>query len=86
MNHNTQIHPCPCEDGLLFIHHRMGNTFFYGLLTFVALFLIALVLKLCTVLTWSWWWIASPLWVPASIILILFLIDALMLYITIRRR
>lgn len=27
-----------------------------------AIFLILLTLKLCNVLTWSWWWITSPLW------------------------
>lgn len=27
------------------------------------LFLIFLVLKLCNVITWSWWWVFSPLWI-----------------------
>jgi hypothetical protein len=41
------------------------------------LFLIFLVLKLGgwgVVATWSWWWIFSPLWIPASLILIIYLI------------
>ena len=25
------------------------------------------VLKLCNVITWSWWWILSPLWIPITI-------------------
>ena len=29
------------------------------------LFLIFLVLKLCNVITWSWWWVTSPLWIGA---------------------
>ena len=29
------------------------------------LFLIFLVLKLCNVIGWSWWWVASPLWISA---------------------
>lgn len=28
----------------------------------VATFLAFLVLKLCGVLVWSWWWITAPLW------------------------
>jgi hypothetical protein len=26
------------------------------------LFLIFLVLKLCNVIDWSWWWVTAPLW------------------------
>jgi hypothetical protein len=29
------------------------------------LFLIFLVLKLCNVIDWSWWWVTSPLWISA---------------------
>jgi uncharacterized membrane protein len=29
------------------------------------LFLIFLILKLCNVITWSWWWVTSPLWISA---------------------
>lgn len=28
------------------------------------LFLIFLVLKLSGLITWSWWWVLSPLWIP----------------------
>lgn len=27
-----------------------------------ALFLVFLVLKLCNIINWSWWWITCPLW------------------------
>lgn len=36
------------------------------------LFLIFLVLKLCNVIDWSWWWVTSPLWISAIIIVLLF--------------
>lgn len=26
-----------------------------------------IVLKLTKVITWSWWWVLAPLWVPACI-------------------
>lgn len=38
------------------------------------LFITFLVLKLTKVIGWSWWWIASPLWIPIvlSIIVIVY--------------
>lgn len=30
------------------------------------LFLIFLVLKLCAVIDWSWWWVTAPLWGPVA--------------------
>ena len=28
------------------------------------LFIIFLILKLTNTITWSWWWVTSPLWIP----------------------
>lgn len=36
-----------------------------------ALFLVFLVLKLCNVITWSWWWVTAPLWIPLLLVLII---------------
>jgi hypothetical protein len=33
------------------------------------LFLVFLVLKLTNVISWSWWWVTSPLWIPLAIAL-----------------
>ena len=33
------------------------------------LFVVFLVLKLCNVINWSWWWITSPLWIPVGLFL-----------------
>ena len=30
-----------------------------------AMFLVFLVLKLTGTITWSWWWVTSPLWITA---------------------
>jgi len=41
------------------------------------LFLIFLTLKLAgigQVATWSWWWVTSPIWIPAALILIIALV------------
>ena len=37
---------------------------FVGLLT-----IVFVVLKLCGVIDWSWWWVLSPLWISLSLLL-----------------
>ena len=34
-----------------------------------ALVLIFIILKLCHVIDWSWWWVLSPLWIHVAVIL-----------------
>lgn len=34
------------------------------------LFIVFLVLKLCKVINWAWWWVTAPLWIPVTIIII----------------
>ena len=34
---------------------------------------IFIVLKLCKVITWSWWWVLSPIWISWGLVFILFL-------------
>ena len=31
------------------------------------IFIIFIILKLTNVITWSWWWITLPLWLPIAI-------------------
>lgn len=38
---------------------------FTGLLT-----ITFIVLKLCKIINWSWWWVLSPIWISAVIVLI----------------
>jgi hypothetical protein len=33
----------------------------------VVLFVVFLVLKLCNVIDWSWWWVTAPLWIPVAL-------------------
>jgi len=37
---------------------------FTGLLT-----IVFIVLKLCKVITWSWWWVLSPLWISFGLLI-----------------
>jgi hypothetical protein len=32
--------------------------------------LLFIILKLCGVITWSWWWVFWPLWLPFAILII----------------
>lgn len=37
-----------------------------------SLLLVAfIVLKLCHVIDWSWWWVLSPLWISAALVLVI---------------
>lgn len=41
---------------------------------FSVLTLIFIVLKLTNFISWSWWWVLSPIWIPLCIILGIFAI------------
>ena len=38
------------------------------------LLLVFIILKLCKVITWSWWWVLSPIWIPIGLWLILLIV------------
>ena len=38
------------------------------------LFIVFLVLKLTGNVDWAWWWVTSPLWVPYSFLVVLWII------------
>ena len=38
------------------------------------LLVVFIVLKLTGVITWSWWWVLSPLWIPLAVGLIVTII------------
>ena len=39
------------------------------------------VLKLCKVITWSWWWVLCPMWIPIVILIIIAIIYIILLAI-----
>ena len=45
-----------------------------GVVVLSLLALIFIILKLTGSIGWSWWWVLSPLWIPASIALLIFII------------
>ena len=46
-----------------------GGIGFVGLLT-----IVFIVLKLIGKITWSWWWVLSPIWITAIIVVAILLI------------
>jgi len=38
------------------------------------LFLIFMSLKLANLITWSWWWITAPIWIPFVSVMVLVII------------
>jgi hypothetical protein len=51
-----------------------NNTKTTGMSFTTVLFLIFLILKLTKTITWSWWWVTSPLWIPLVVGVIFFVI------------
>ena len=45
------------------------------------LFITFLVLKLTHVIDWSWWWITAPLWIPASVTIIMLIVLFIINYV-----
>jgi hypothetical protein len=45
------------------------------------LFIAFLILKLCNVITWSWWWVTAPLWIPVAFVLVVLIIYIIVLAI-----
>lgn len=36
--------------------------------------LVFIILKLCKVIAWSWWWVTAPFWIPAALAILALLI------------
>lgn len=43
-----------------------------GVVSFLELlFLLLLGLKLADIISWSWWWVCAPIWVPLAIFILI---------------
>lgn len=43
------------------------------------LFVVFLVMKLTGYITWSWWWVTAPLWIPFAIVIVFLIVVGLFL-------
>lgn len=50
-----------------------------GIGFFEALGLVFIVLKLCGVIDWSWWWVLAPIWMPIALVLGIIIIFAIII-------
>lgn len=50
-----------------------GGIRFAGLLT-----IAFIVLKLCKVISWSWWWVLSPLWIVAILVVVAIILNIIL--------
>jgi hypothetical protein len=58
-----------------------GGIGFCGVLT-----ILFIALKLLNQITWSWWWVLSPIWIPLVIIfVVLLVIGSIMLFVARKR-
>lgn len=46
----------------------------------VLLQIVFIVLKLCGVIAWSWWWVLAPIWIYIIFILLVVIICAIVYY------
>lgn len=58
-------------------NNTSGGIGFCGLLT-----IVFITLKLLGKITWSWWWVLSPIWISTSIVLFIILICLIMALVT----
>lgn len=52
---------------------KSGGIGFCGLLT-----ILFIALKLTKVITWSWWWVLAPMWIPFAIVLLFIIFGAIL--------
>ena len=50
------------------------NIGFTGLLQ-----LTFIILKLCKVINWSWWWVLAPFWIPLALVVIILIITGIVI-------
>ena len=50
------------------------------------LFLIFMTLKLTNYITWSWWWVAAPLWIPILAVIAIAGVALLVAYIVYKNK
>lgn len=58
-----------------------GGVGFVGLLT-----VAFIVLKLCGVIQWSWWWVLSPLWITGIVVGLILAALLVVVYLQYRKR
>lgn len=56
-----------------YYRQEQNNSKVVGDITISLLLVAFVVLKLCGVIDWSWWWVLSPLWIPLGFVILVLL-------------
>lgn len=51
----------------------------------VTLTLIFVILKLCHVINWSWWWVLAPLWASLAVVGLILIVLFALIVVAIRK-
>lgn len=54
-----------------------------GLSLSTVVLVVFVILKLVGVIAWSWWWVLSPIWISAVLVLLWVLLEVVIIYLTI---
>jgi len=57
-----------------YYRQEQNNSKVVGDITLSLLLVAFVVLKLCGVIDWSWWWVLSPLWIPLGFVILVLLV------------
>jgi membrane protein YdbS with pleckstrin-like domain len=57
-------------------NNTSGGIGFVGLLT-----IVFIILKLTKVISWSWWWVISPIWISIALGLLIVLLPLIIIWI-----
>lgn len=62
--------------------NRVSSSSSSGGIGFTGLLQIAfIILKLCHVIDWSWWWVLAPTWISILLVVIIFACSFVYLYV-----
>ena len=61
------------------VEYRSRGIGFFGLLA-----IVFITLKLTGFITWSWWWVLAPLWMPWAALAVLWLVVFLVTYLYVK--
>lgn len=51
-----------------------------GLSLSTVVLVVFVILKLVGVIAWSWWWVLSPIWISAGLVLLWVLLEVVIIY------
>lgn len=63
------------------VESKKGTTVYRGVTPLSLLGVAFVIMKLLGCITWSWWWVLAPFWIPLCMVLVIFFVAILFLSI-----